>query len=485
MFRKYIELIKPINYPEDSQDNTFMYSIDDRAYCSIMRLFEAFWFYHKKELYLVGGIARDLLLARQPKDYDLTTNASLNEIRDVCKELNLKTFDSGVKHGTLTIIDDFYKLSYELTVYRIDGKYSDGRRPDEVTFTPSLEEDLKRRDFTINSFAYNFLTKELLALDESYFRDLETKIIRAVGNPLDRFDEDPLRILRGLRFASKLGFSIAMPTLMAMYEKKEKLALISMERIREELIGILCGEYASEVLLNPYAQLILAEVLPEIVPMFDFNQRNKYHKHDVWTHTVMVVSAIKDRTPVNCMSALLHDIGKPSCFQPYLNEKGEINYHFIDHPLKSVEISSEVLERLKFSNDEIYEILWLVENHDYQYSDNKRTAKHLLMTIKDVKYREDLIDGFINIARADQYDHIWLGKKPYDLENFKRLIDEVIENEVYDLKQLTVNGNDMIKLGYVGKEIGDILKELLEKVVNEELENKYEILLEYARSKKE
>lgn len=436
---------------------------------------------HNFEAYIVGGAVRDLLMNKTPKDYDVTTNALPEQVKEVFKDYFIIN-NNGEKHGTITVMFDEEPI--EITTYRLDGKYTDSRRPDNVTFSKSLREDLERRDFTINALALDTFTEEVI----DYFggvEDLKNKIIRAVGNPLDRFDEDPLRILRGLRFASKLGFSISMPTLMAMYEKKEKLTLISMERIREELIGILCGEYALQVLLNPYVQLILAEVLPEIIPMFNFDQRNKYHKHDVWTHTAMVVGAIKHRTPVICMGALLHDIGKPSCFQPYLNEKGEINYHFIDHPLKSVEIASEVLERLKFSNDEIYEILWLVENHDYQYSDNKRTAKHLLMTIKDVKYREDLIEGFVNIARADQYDHIWLGKKPYNLERFKRLIDEVIENEVYDLKQLTVNGNDMIKLGYVGKEIGDILKELLDKVVNEELENNYETLLNYARSKKE
>ena len=229
---------------------------------------------HNFEAYIVGGAVRDLLMNKTPKDYDVTTNALPEQVKEVFKDYPIIN-NNGEKHGTITVMFDEEPI--EITSYRLDGKYTDSRRPDNVTFSKSLREDLERRDFTINALALDTFSDEVI----DYFggvEDLKNKIICAVGNPLDRFDEDPLRILRGLRFASKLGFSIAMPTLMAMYEKKEKLALISMERIREELIGILCGEYALQVLLNPYAQLILAEVLPEIVPMFNFDQHNKYHK---------------------------------------------------------------------------------------------------------------------------------------------------------------------------------------------------------------
>ena len=162
MFKKQVKLINSINYPTDILNNkTFMYGQDNRVYRSLMNLFEAFWIYHKKELYLVGGCCRDMLLGKEPKDYDLCTNATPEEAKQICESLGLKTFDSGIKHGTITIIDDFYKQSYELTSFRKDGKYTDGRHPDTVEFGVSLEEDLKRRDFTINSFVYDLLNEEV------------------------------------------------------------------------------------------------------------------------------------------------------------------------------------------------------------------------------------------------------------------------------------------------------------------------------------
>ena len=241
--KKELKQLNSVIYQENAHEQDKLhFGSENRLYRSLFRLFEAFWVYNKKELYLVGGVVRDLLLGREPKDYDLTTSASIEEIREICAKLNLKTFDSGVKHGTLTIIDDFYKISYECTVYRKDGKYTDGRHPDEVTFTPSLEEDLKRRDFTINSFAYNLLTKELVMLDEAYLKDLELGIIRTVGNPIDRFGEDALRMLRALRFSAQLNFTIQRDTFAAIKELAPKIALISKERIRDELTKILLSD---------------------------------------------------------------------------------------------------------------------------------------------------------------------------------------------------------------------------------------------------
>ena len=207
MFKKQIEFrqLKPILYKpgeEPEVSGSFNFGVDNKLYRSLMKLFETFYIYTKprRELYLAGGCVRDMLLDKEPKDYDLCTNATPDEVKQICDKIGLKYFDSGIKHGTLTIIDDFYGQSYEITTYRVDGKYTDGRHPDEVAFTASLEEDLKRRDFTINSFAYNLLTKELLALDESYFRDLEFGIIRTVGDAEARFNEDALRMLSAIKF---------------------------------------------------------------------------------------------------------------------------------------------------------------------------------------------------------------------------------------------------------------------------------------------
>ena len=243
MFKKNIELIKPITY-KDEADAPF-FGQDNRIYRSLIKLFEAFWIYNKKELYLVGGVVRDLLLGKEPKDYDLCTNATPDEVKEICKALGLKTFDSGIKHGTLTVIDKGYGQSFEVTTYRIDGKYSDGRHPDEVIFTPSLEEDLKRRDFTINSFAYNLLTDELVMLDESFLKDLEYEIIRTVGDPCERFEEDALRMLRAIRFAAQLNFTLERHTYHAIEMGAMLLNKVSKERIREST-GI-----CSETSMNP------------------------------------------------------------------------------------------------------------------------------------------------------------------------------------------------------------------------------------------
>ena len=240
MFKKQVELIKSITYKDESKAPFF--GQDNLVYRSLIKLFEAFWVSNKKELYLVGGCVRDLLLGKEPKDYDLTTNATPDEVKEICEQLRLKTFDSGIKHGTITILDDFYNMQYEITTYRVDGKYTDSRHPDEVVFTPSLEEDLKRRDFTINSFAYNLLQHEVLVLDESYLKDLEFGVIRTVGKAEDRFKEDALRMLRAIRFAAQLNFTIQRDTYHAIEKCCVLLKKVSKERIRDELTKILMSD---------------------------------------------------------------------------------------------------------------------------------------------------------------------------------------------------------------------------------------------------
>ena len=295
MFKKKIELIKPINYLEGIED--FRFGQDNKLYRSLSRLFEAFWIYNKKELYLVGGVVRDLLLGKTPKDYDLTTNATPEEVKKICIALGLKTFDSGIKHGTITILDEFYGQSYEITTYRIDGKYTDGRHPDSVEFVSSLEEDLKRRDFTINSFAYDFLRNELIALDESYFDDLEFGIIRTVGDPAERYEEDALRMLRALRFSAQLNFSIAKETYEAIKQNAMLIQKVSKERIRDELTKILLSD-------NPQLIELFAITNLEEYAFKDYNDfkciskmlwcehENPWHYTDVFHHTIDVVKNV-------------------------------------------------------------------------------------------------------------------------------------------------------------------------------------------------
>ena len=216
----------------------YLKEIDANLYLSLAELFNVFKT-HNKELYLVGGCVRDLLLDKCPKDYDLCTNATPEEIKEILNKSMYKTYDSGIKHGTITVVDTCYNQTYEITTYRIDGKYTDGRHPDNVEFTTSVEEDLKRRDFTINSFAYDYLNKELLMLDESFLNDLEFGIIRAVGDPVKRYEEDALRMLRAIRFAAQLNFTIQRDTYSAIKKVAPKLSAVSKERIRDELTKIL------------------------------------------------------------------------------------------------------------------------------------------------------------------------------------------------------------------------------------------------------
>ena len=363
---------------------------------SLNALFTAFCITHKKELYLVGGAIRDLLLDREPKDYDLTTNASLEEIREICAKLNLKTFDSGIKHGTLTIIDDFYKISYECTVYRKDGKYTDGRHPDTVEFGVSLEEDLKRRDFTINSFAYDFMRNEFVMLDESYYYDLQYGIIRAVGDPRKRFEEDALRMLRAIRFAAQLGFTLDADTFNAIKEKASTIQFVSRERIRDELTKIVMSDRPQALEFLSMTGLDEAIDLP-ISKMLKEPQRNKYHYADVFHHTMDVMKSVK-KDFVTRWAAFFHDWGKMKTVS--VDEEGW--QHYYGHPDVSATLAAEFMTKYKFDNDSFDAIYKLVKYHDAAIGQDVKmsTMKKLVQKID-----KDLIPKFIDLTTADRFAH--------------------------------------------------------------------------------
>ena len=252
----------------------YLKEIDANLYLSLAELFNVFKI-HNKELYLVGGCVRDLLLNKCPKDYDLCTSATPEDFKKILNKSIYKTYDSGIKHGTITVVDTCYNQTYEITTYRIDGKYTDGRHPDNVEFTTSLEEDLKRRDFTINSFAYDYLNKELLMLDESFLNDLEFGIIRAVGDPVKRYEEDALRMLRAIRFAAQLNFTIQRDTYSAIKKVAPKLSAVSKERIRDELTKILLSNKPD--LLKLFVLSGLEEPAFGFTPLTDI--MNCYHEN--------------------------------------------------------------------------------------------------------------------------------------------------------------------------------------------------------------
>ena len=479
--KKELKQLNSIIYPENvPEQDKLHFGCENRLYRSLFRLFEAFWIYNKKELYLVGGSVRDLLLGKEPKDYDLTTNASIEEIREICAKLNLKTFDSGVKHGTLTIIDDFYKISYECTVYRKDGKYTDGRHPDEVTFTSSLEEDLKRRDFTINSFAYNLLTKELVMLDEAYLKDLELGIIRTVGNPIDRFSEDALRMLRALRFAAQLNFTIQRDTFAAIKELAPKIALISKERIRDELTKILLSDNP-QVLelfvitgLEPYA----FDGITPIGDILNCEHQNPWHYADVFHHTMDVVKRVPKTFELR-WAALMHDFGKSAVKE--LKDGATGYYHYHGHQEVSANIAEKLADLLKFSNEQKDIVYKFVKYHDEPLAE-VRNAKFKAVVNEIGK---DNFLNFIKLRAADAFAHRLLMGTKFAIdfpdiikERFSKIIDEDQALKVTDLK---INGYDLINLGLQGKQIGDCLNYLLGLVLEDAALNNHEILIELSK----
>lgn len=483
MFKKQVELIKPIIYEDETKASFF--SQDDRAYHSLANLFKAFWLYNKKELYLVGGCCRDMLLGKEPKDYDLTTNASIEEIREICAALNLKTFDSGVKHGTLTIIDDFYKISYECTVYRKDGKYTDGRHPDSIELVSSLEEDLKRRDFTINSFAYNLLTKELLALDESYFRDLEFGIIRTVGNAEDRFNEDALRMLRALRFSAQLNFSIANDTFEAIKKLSKNLSKISKERIRDELTKILLSNNPQvlELFVITGLEAYAFDGFTPIGDILNCEHQNPWHYTDVFHHTMDVVKRVPKTFELR-WAALMHDFGKPATKE--LKEGTTDHYHYHGHQDVSAEIAEQLADILKFSNEQKDLVIKFVKYHDTDLATCKNgTFKTILADIGV----EHFLD-FMKLKLADAYAHQLSKNTKWAIEVsdkvYERFAKVVEESQALTVKDLAINGDDIIADGFLrGKEIGDCLRWMLDVVLEHPEYNTREKLFELLQQFKE
>lgn len=421
---------------------------------------------HNYEAFIVGGCVRDSVIGLTPHDWDICTNAKPEEIKK-CFE-NFNTFDSGIKHGTISVVLD--GEVFEVTTYRIDGTYSDNRRPDSVTFTSDITQDLARRDFTINAMAYN----EKRGLIDPYGgrNDLSDKIIKCVGNPDFRFNEDALRIIRALRFASVYNFEIDDETAKSIHKNADLLNNIAVERISVELNKLLSGNGAEKI-LNNYRDVI-AVFIPEIKPMFDYNQHTKHHNRDLWHHTIYAVKSI-DNTPLLRMSMLLHDIGKPKACKR--DEDGTC--HFKGHPKYSAEMAETILRRLKYSNDFIETCITLIKYHDVRFSGSKRQLRHVMSAIEDKN-----VELLLKIQRADimaqsDYKHKEkLEKLDLACQTYKEIL---ADKDCFTLKQLKINGNDIKNLGLSeGIKIGKILKILLGLVIEDKIENEKSALIKKA-----
>ena len=416
------------------------------------------------EAWCVGGAVRDALLGLEPGDWDVTTSAPPEAVLSLFAPNALPT---GLRHGTVTVGGGH---GVEVTTFRRDGDYLDNRHPDHVEFTGSLTEDLARRDFTVNAIAVNLRGETTDPFGGQ--ADLNAHVLRAVGEPEKRFQEDALRILRGLRFASRLGFAIETDTAAAIRRCAPLLRHIAPERILVELTGILCGGHVLDVLLD-YPD-VLGIFMPEILPCVGFDQHSVYHCYDVWAHTAHAVAAAKP-LPVLRYAMLFHDLGKPGTFA--LDEEGR--GHFYGHWRQSVPLAEAIMDRLRFDNQSKKTILTLVERHDAPLNLSERSVRRSL-----ARYGEETLRLLIEVKRADNLAQA----EPYRdrqrlIGQWEDLLDVVLQSgECFSLRQLAVRGGDLTALGLRGPAVGEALNELLEQVIDEKLPNDRGILLEYVRS---
>lgn len=419
------------------------------------------------EAFIVGGSVRDALRGVTPHDYDMTTSATPHEIKQVFSDS--RVVETGIRHGTVTVMMDGEAV--EITTYRVDGDYRDHRHPDHVTFTRSLKEDLARRDFTMNAIAY--------APGVGYVdpfggcADITAGIIRAVGDPRQRFEEDALRILRAVRFASVLGFTVEAATAGAAYEKRELLVNVSGERVREELMKLLTGDAVAEV-LRTYAA-ILSVRLPEIGQMVGCAQHTPYHLYDVWEHTVRVVAGLP-KDPVLRLAGLYHDAAKPLCKS---TDHSGLD-HFHGHPIRSATVLDERMETLKFDRKSRERAVLLVRLHDDRFPPSDA---RILRLLSEIGYENFL--SLCDLRAADNAAQN--GANPVIAESQKQIrqIRErgqqlVAAGACYQIRDLAVNGRDLLHLpGYRGHEIGDALHRLLRAVMDGAVPNEREALLAY------
>lgn len=418
------------------------------------------------ECFAVGGCVRDALMGKEPFDWDFTTNASPEKILNCFSEY--KTVEVGKKYGTITVVSD--GMSYEITTYRVDGEYSDSRHPDSVTFSTSIIEDLRRRDFTINSIAFS-PTRGLIDPFNGA-EDIKKGIIRCTGVAQDRFSEDALRILRALRFAARLDFQIENQTKEAIFEFKDRLRFVHPNRLRKEITGILMGKVQN--VLFDYRE-VLAVVIPEIRPMFDLSQNNPHHCYDVWTHTVVALSHTL-KNEVLRLAVFFHDIGKP-----YVKTTDDNGIdHFKKHQVYSEDIAQKVMERFCYPGTMISDVCTLVRYHDERFRNLTADIKRVLSKVTPRLFNDLLLVSYSDIMAQSEYKRE--DKLAHRDEVFKEADRIISENDCYSLSQLAVNGNDLIELGYKGQEIGLILSTLLKMVIKGTAENTKSSLIKSIKS---
>ncbi len=420
------------------------------------------------EAYAVGGCIRDIILGRTPNDWDITTSALPGDVKRIFK----RTVDTGIEHGTVTVL--MQDQSFEVTTYRTDGEYKDARHPENVEFVKDLKEDLQRRDFTINAMAYNYEN----GLQDPFggYDDLKNKLIRCVGDPMERLSEDALRILRAVRFSAQLSFDIDEETKRAIRILAPNLAKISAERICTELIKLLVSKHP-EYIKKAYELGMTKVFLPELDRAFETPQNTKYHIYNVGDHIVKTLECIEaDR--VLRLTMLLHDIGKPEARRT----DADGNDHFKGHAEISVRMADGILKRLKMDNDTIRKVKILIKYHDWRFPSEIKNIRKAMNVMG-----ADMFPLFVKVQTADT-----LGKSDYDkekilahMDRMKKQYEKVIsENQCVSLKQLAITGKDVMNLGIkAGPQIGELLNEALNEVIEDPEKNEKQYLLTYISQK--
>lgn len=418
--------------------------------------------------YVVGGCVRDYFLGNQTSDTDITTSAKPCEVENILADKNIKVVETGLKHGTVTAVID--KTPLEITTFRADGEYRDRRHPQSVEFVEDIEQDLKRRDFTVNAMAYN---DERGLVDLFGGReDIENRIIRTVGEPDARFKEDALRIMRALRFSSVLGFEIEEKTKKSIFDNMYLLENISAERIFSELSKLLCGKNVLNV-LDEFRQVI-GVIIPQLIPSFNCAQNTPWHTYTVYEHIIHSVEYAPD-DPVIRLTMLLHDIGKPAVKKT--DENGVD--HFKTHASVSAEIAADVLKNFKVSNDIFNKITTLVKYHQSVENVNNINVLRWLNKIGP-EYTLSLFDVRIADLKAHNINLKEVNMEIEELISIKKQAQEAISSgDPYRISDLAVNGNDLLSAGLEGRKIGEMLSNILNLVMDGKLKNNKQSIIEY------
>lgn len=427
---------------------------------------------HNFQIYLVGGYIRDILLKRKKEqiEYDLTTDATPQQVKKIFK----RVIPTGIKHGTVTVLKD--SIHYEVTTFRCDGKYTDGRHPDEIQYTKTIDEDLRRRDFTINAFALNLKSFKLID-NFNGLKDLKDKLIRTIGIPDDRFAEDGLRLMRAVRFASVLGFKIDEKTYNSIKKNLFMIDKVAIERIKDEFSKIMTAEKPSIGMELLRLTGLMRKILPEMLTTWQV-QQNKFHKYDVYHHLLYTLDAASPDNLCVRLSALFHDISKP--YTKTVKEDKE-NASFYNHEIISSIVAKKVLKRMRYSNEIIDRVEKLVKFHMFYYTEDW-TDSAVRRFLRKVGL--DLLDDLFLLREADRVGNGTKYEKSKHLLLLKERIQKVIEQEnAFTVKHLKINGKDIMRIKRIKPSpvVGKILNHLLEQVIDDPGLNDKKILEEMVK----